>query len=144
MVERRRVVITGLGSVNPLALSWPETWPKLLAGESGIARIAKFDPVELGLSVHIGGEVKGFDPANFMDAREARRMDMFCQMAIAATREAVAHARLTIDESNRDRIGVLYAAGGVEPETLAVTPRVRVAKGASRGPPLALPMRRPN
>src|SRR5215207_4457197 len=106
MAERRRIVITGVGSVNPLALAWPETWPKLLAGESGIARLTKFDPVELGLSVHIGGELKGSDAGNFMEPREARRMDLFCQMAVAATREALAHARLTIDESNRDRIGV--------------------------------------
>lgn len=144
MVERRRVVITGLGTVNPLAHSWPETWPKLLAGESGIARIAKFDPVELGLSVHIAGEVKNFDPANFMDAREARRMDMFCQMAIAATREALAHAKLTIDESNRDRIGVLYATGVGGLETIVVTEGVRIEKGANRVTPFAVPMLMPN
>jgi 3-oxoacyl-[acyl-carrier-protein] synthase II len=144
MPERRRVVITGVGSVNPLAHSWPETWPKLLAGESGIARIAKFDPVELGLNVHIAGEVKGFDPGAFMDAREARRMDFFCQMAIAATREALAHANLTIDESNRDRIGVIYATGVGGLETIVVTEGVRIEKGANRVTPFAVPMLMPN
>ncbi|MGI8423684.1 MAG: beta-ketoacyl-ACP synthase II [Chloroflexota bacterium] len=144
MGDRRRVVITGIGSVNPLALSWPETWPKLLAGESGIARIAKFDPVELGLTVHIAGELKGFDAANFMDAREARRMDLFCQMAIAATREALGHAKLTIDDSNRDRIGVLYATGVGGLETIVVTEGVRIEKGANRVTPFAVPMLMPN
>jgi len=144
MAERRRVVITGIGSVNPLGLSWPETWPKLLAGESGIARIAKFDPVELGLSVHIAGEVKGFDAASFMDAREARRMDFFCQMAVAATREALAHAKLTINESNRDRIGVFYATGVGGLETIVNTEAVRIEKGASRVSPFAVPMLMPN
>jgi 3-oxoacyl-[acyl-carrier-protein] synthase II len=144
MAERRRVVITGVGSVNPLALSWPETWPKLLAGVSGIARLAKFDPVELGLSVHIAGEVKGFEPGNFMDAREARRMDFFCQMAIAATREALGHARLTIDEGNRDRIGVIYATGVGGLETIVVTEGVRIEKGANRVTPFAVPMLMPN
>ncbi|HEU5315945.1 MAG TPA: beta-ketoacyl-ACP synthase II [Chloroflexota bacterium] len=144
MADRRRVVITGVGSVNPLALSWPETWPKLLAGESGIDRIAKFDPVELGLTVHIAGEVRGFDPGNFMDAREARRMDFFCQMAIAATREAIADARLTIDERNRDRIGVIYATGVGGLETIVVTEGVRIEKGANRVTPFAVPMLMPN
>lgn len=144
MAERRRVVITGVGSVNPLALSWPETWPKLLAGESGIARLTKFDPVELGLNVHIAGEVKGFDAAKYMDAREARRMDFFCQMAVAATREALADAKLTIDESNRDRIGVFYATGVGGLETIVVTEGVRIEKGANRVSPFAVPMLMPN
>src|SRR6266545_975962 len=144
MADRRRVVITGVGSVNPLALSWPETWPKLLAGESGIARLTKFDPVELGLSVHIAGEVKGFDAAKYMDAREARRMDFFCQMAVAATREALGHAKLTIDEANRDRIGVFYATGVGGLETIVVTEGVRIEKGANRVSPFAVPMLMPN
>ena len=144
MAERRRVVITGVGSVNPLALSWPETWPKLLAGESGIARIAKFDPVELGLNVHIAGEVKGFDAASFMDAREARRMDFFCQMAIAATREALAQSKLPIDETTRDRVGVLYATGVGGLETIVTTEGVRIEKGANRVTPFAVPMLMPN
>ena len=144
MADRRRVVITGVGSVNPLALSWPETWPKLLAGESGIARIARFDPVELGLSVHIAGEVKEFDPGAFMDPREARRMDLFCQMAVAATREALAHAKLEVGETNRDRIGVFYATGVGGLGTIVDTEGVRIGKGANRVSPFAVPMLMPN
>ena len=106
-MERRRVVITGVGSVNPLAHSMAESWPLLKAGTSGIARISRFDPAELGLETHIAGEVKDFDPANFMDARTARRLDRFGQFAVAAAGEAVRQSGLVVDDHNRDRIGVL-------------------------------------
>jgi 3-oxoacyl-[acyl-carrier-protein] synthase II len=144
MAERRRVVITGMGSVNPLAHKFEETWPKLLAGQSGIARIQKFDPVELGMSVHIAGEVRRFDPGDFMDAREARRMDLFCQFAVAATREALAQSRLRIDEHNRDRIGVLYATGVGGLQTIVHQETTRVGKGAHRVSPFGVPMLMPN
>ena len=108
-MERRRVVITGVGSVNPLAHSMAESWPGLKAGASGIARISRFDPVELGLETHIAGEVRGFDPTDHMDARTARRMDRFGQFAVAAAGEAMRQSGLVVDDHNRDRIGVIFA-----------------------------------
>ena len=144
MAERRRVVITGIGSLNPLARAWSETWTRLLAGESGITRITRFDPVELGMTVHIAGEVKGFDPGQYMDAREARRMDRFCQLAVAATKEALADSGLEIDESNRDRIGALYATGVGGLETVLESEGTRLSKGAQRVSPFSIPMLMPN
>jgi 3-oxoacyl-[acyl-carrier-protein] synthase II len=144
MSNRRRVVITGMGSVNPLAHSMEETWPKLVAGESGIAHITRFDSIELGLPVHIAGEVKGFEPSNFMDAREARRMDLFCQMAVAATFEAVRHAHLEVNGHNRDRIGVLFATGVGGLQTVVDQEGTRIGKGPNRVSPFSVPMLMPN
>jgi 3-oxoacyl-[acyl-carrier-protein] synthase II len=144
MVKRPRVVITGIGSINPLANAWPETWQKLLAGQSGIARLKRFDPVELGLPVHIGGEVKDFDPSNYMDAKEARRMDLFCQMAVAATREAIADSKFEINDVTRDRIGVLYATGVGGLQTIVDSEGARLNKGANRVSPFGVPMLMPN
>lgn len=144
MVERRRVVITGMGSVNPLGLSMEATWPRLVAGESGIGPITKFNPVELDLKTHIAGEVKHFDPADFMDARAARRMDMFCQYAVAAAIEAVRNARLEINEHNRDDIAALFATGVGGVNTVIDSEAVRQAKGPNRVSPFTVPALMPN
>ncbi len=143
-MERRRVVITGMGSINPLAHSMAATWPRLVAGESGIARITHFDPVELGLKTHVAGEVKGFDPANHMDARTARRMDRFCQLAVGAANEAIAESGLTINEGNRDRIGVLFATGVGGLTTIVEQEAIRLGRGPHRISPLSVPMLMPN
>ncbi len=141
---KRRVVITGMGSVNPLAHSMEATWPKLVAGESGVDRIKRFDPVELGLTTHIAGEVKGFDPADHMDARAARRMDRFCQLAVAAAFEAVRNARLEIDDHNRDAIAVYFATGAGGMITIVDQEGVRLTKGAGRVSPVTVPALMPN
>ena len=144
MVERRRVVITGIGSINPLAHSMAATWPRLVAGESGIGPITRFDAEELGIKVRIAGEVKDFDPADFLDARAARRMDLFCQLAVAATGEAVREARLEIDEHTRDRIAVIYATGIGGLGTIVDQEAVRIGKGAGRISPFSVPALMPN
>src|SRR5262245_46866584 len=83
----RRVVITGLGTVNPLGLSVPESWRALLAGQSGIAPITLFDTTQF--KVRFGGEVKGFSPEPVLDVRSARKLDRFAQFAIVAAAEAI-------------------------------------------------------
>ena len=96
---RKRVVVTGLGCISPLANNVDETWEALLAGKSGAAYITHFDA-----SYHktkFAAEVKGFDGVALFGAREARRMDRFTQFAMATTLEALAHANFSIDESNR-------------------------------------------
>jgi 3-oxoacyl-[acyl-carrier-protein] synthase II len=143
-MERRRVVITGMGSVNPLAHSMAETWPRLVAGESGVEVIRSFDPVELGLVTHIAGEVKDFDPADHMDARAARRMDRFCQLAVAAALEAVRNARLEVHEHNRDQIAVLFATGAGGLSTIVEQEAVRTTKGPGRVSPVTVPALMPN
>jgi len=83
----RRVVVTGTGMVTPVGLSVPETWANLLAGKSGAAPIAKFDASRL--QVRFACEVKGFDPLAYLEKKEAKRMDLFCQFAIAAAHQAL-------------------------------------------------------
>ncbi|HEX2037753.1 MAG TPA: beta-ketoacyl-ACP synthase II [Chloroflexota bacterium] len=143
-MERRRVVITGMGSINPLGHSIAETWTRLVAGESGIDRITAFDPVELGLKTHIAGEVKHFDPVDYIDAKSARRMDRFCQLAVVAANEAIANAQLPINEHTRERIGVLFATGVGGLETIVEQETLRVNKGPQRVSPLSVPMLMPN
>jgi 3-oxoacyl-[acyl-carrier-protein] synthase II len=108
-------VITGIGALTPLGLSTPETWRALVAGESGVGPITRFDATEL--PVRIAAEVKGFDPARVLDGKRLRRSARFSQLAVAAAREAVADAALEL-EPIAERVGVVVntAVAGV-PET---------------------------
>jgi 3-oxoacyl-[acyl-carrier-protein] synthase II len=108
-MSRRRVVITGLGTINPLGNDVEATWASVAAGKSGIGPITAFDPV--GLETRIAGEVKDFDAVARFGRREARRMDRVTQLALVAAAEAIADACLTIDDGNRDRIGVILGSG---------------------------------
>ncbi|HCK67131.1 MAG TPA: beta-ketoacyl-[acyl-carrier-protein] synthase II [Anaerolineae bacterium] len=112
---QEKIVITGMGTVNPLGLNVKETWENVIAGKSGVAPITLFDSRAADLNVHIAAEVKNFVPSNFMDAKEARRRDRFEQFAIAAAREAMNQSGLQITESNAGRIGVIIssAIGGL-------------------------------
>jgi len=112
-VVRRRVVITGLGAVTPLATGVEESWRRLCQGKSGVARITKFDTS--GFNVQIAAELKDFHPEDFLDKKKIRRTDPFIQYALVAARLAIHDARLTITESNTSRVGVVLgtAAGGM-------------------------------
>ena len=104
---RNRVVVTGLGCVSPVGNNVKDTWEALLAGKSGAANITAFDA-----SAHktkFAAEVKGFEPVALFGTREARKMDRFTQFATAATLEAMAHSNFTINETNRDRVGILIS-----------------------------------
>jgi 3-oxoacyl-[acyl-carrier-protein] synthase II len=111
--SRRRVVVTGLGAVTPLATGVEESWQKLCRGQSGVARITKFDPS--GFNVQIAAELKDFHPEDFLDRKKIRRTDPFIQYALVAARMAIDDASLTIDGSNADRVGVVLGscAGGM-------------------------------
>jgi beta-ketoacyl-acyl-carrier-protein synthase II len=108
-----RIVITGMGTLNPLGLTVAETWKNVTAGVSGVGPITMFD--SSSLLIHIAAEVKGFDPANYMDAKEARRRDRFEQLTAAAAKEAVQSSGLEVTEANAGRIGVIIssAIGGL-------------------------------
>jgi 3-oxoacyl-[acyl-carrier-protein] synthase II len=108
-MQRRRVVITGLGTVNPLGLTVPEYWRGLLAGSSGIAPITAFDTSDF--KVRFGGEVKGFNPEPVLDVRSARKLDRFTQFAIVATAEAVKDAGLDLSKENSFRCGCILGSG---------------------------------
>ncbi|MHB1286270.1 MAG: beta-ketoacyl-ACP synthase II [Leptospirales bacterium] len=105
----RRVVVTGLGMVTPLGNNVQDTWDSLLAGRSGIGPITRFDTT--GYPVRIGGEVKGFDPTQWMDKKDVKKMDTFIQYALAAARMALADSRLDITDQNRNMVGVYVGSG---------------------------------
>jgi len=105
---RRRVVITGLGAVTPLATGVEESWRKLCQGKSGVARITKFDPS--GSKVQIAAEIKDFHPEDFLDKKKIRRTDPFIQYALAATCMAIDDAGLTINGNNASRVGIVLGS----------------------------------
>ena len=111
---QERVVITGMGTVNPLGLSVAESWDNVLKGVSGVERITLFDSA--GLNVHIACEVKNFDPTQYMEEKEARRRDRFEHLSAVATQEAINHSGLEITDANTARVGVVIssAIGGLE------------------------------
>jgi 3-oxoacyl-[acyl-carrier-protein] synthase II len=106
---RRRVVVTGMGAVTPIGNDVPAFWQALLAGKSGIARLAAFDPSDL--EVQIGAEVKDFDPTRCLDPKLVRRTDRFTQFALCAADEAVRDAKLDFEKEDRDRAGVITGSG---------------------------------
>lgn len=107
--QRRRVVVTGLGLVSPLGNHVAAAWSNLLAGQSGISEITKFDHSRL--SVHIAAEVKDFAIEDYLSAKEARHLDTFIQYGIAAGTQAIRDSALQVTQENADRIGVMVGSG---------------------------------
>jgi 3-oxoacyl-[acyl-carrier-protein] synthase II len=108
-VSRRRVVITGLGIVSPVGIGSQTAWAKILAGESGISRITHFDAS--AMASQIAGEVKGFDVAKYLPAKEARRMDRFIHLGLAAAVEAIGDSGVQVTTENAERIGTIIGSG---------------------------------
>ena len=108
-MERRRVVITGLGAVTPIGLTAMESWQAVKDGVCGIAPITQFDPT--GMKVQLAAEVKGFVPENYMSKPEAKRMARFTQLAVVSAKEALENAGFTLDEAEADRCGVIVSSG---------------------------------
>src|SRR5262245_2953619 len=130
---RTRVVITGMGAITPLGLNVNEFWDGLTSARSGIVRITQFDATDFDCQV--AGEVKGFDPAQYIDPKEARRMARCTQFAIAAAKEAAADAGVTVPLVDEERTGVVIgtAIGGFEKSDEGVTEFRR--KGSVRANP---------
>ncbi|MCL4535561.1 MAG: beta-ketoacyl-[acyl-carrier-protein] synthase II, partial [Bacteroidetes bacterium] len=133
-----RVVVTGLGAITPVGNNVESSWASLIAGKSGIDSIRAFDAS--GFPARIAGEVKGFDPAAAVGAKEARRMDRFVQLAIGAAREALQDAALAIDSSNADQVGVMMGSGIGGLATLVEQSKVLDARGPDRVSPFLVPM----
>ena len=108
-MSRRRVVVTGLGIISPVGNGVAEAWKNILAGQSGITRITRFDAS--AFSSQIAGEVKGFDPAQHLSAKEARRFDAFIHYGLAAAIEAIKDSGLDFDRERREQIGVCIGSG---------------------------------
>ncbi|MEI6043430.1 MAG: beta-ketoacyl-ACP synthase II [Chloroflexota bacterium] len=140
--ERRRVVVTGMGTVNPLGHSVHDYWQALKRGQSGIARMTLCDPSNY--PTHIAGEVKEWEAKKFMDSKEARRMSRASQFAVAAARQAVEDAKLKIEGELVEDYGVLLGTGNCAfPETEQGA-RTMIEKGGTRLNPFFLPIILPN
>jgi 3-oxoacyl-[acyl-carrier-protein] synthase II len=138
---RRRVVITGLGAVTPLGLDVESTWSSLLAGECGAGEITAFDHSDY--SVHFACEVKDFDATQWIDRKEARRMDRFAHLALAAARQAEADSGLDI-APEADRIGASIATGIGGIRSFQECYDTLIHKGPDRVSPFAIPSIIPN
>ncbi|RJO60991.1 MAG: beta-ketoacyl-[acyl-carrier-protein] synthase II [Dehalococcoidia bacterium] len=133
-----RVVITGIGMLTPLGLDTASTWQGLISGKSGINCITQFD-----VSRHdtkIAGEIKGFDPTAFMSVKEAKRMDRFAQLAVAAAKQALVQSGLVVDASNADSIGTIIGSGIGGLNTLFEQAKILIEKGPDRLSPFTVPM----
>ncbi|UCH27257.1 MAG: beta-ketoacyl-ACP synthase II [Trueperaceae bacterium] len=140
----KRAVITGMGTVNPVGLSVTETWDNLLAGVSGIAPIQAFDPGKWGIQAKIAGEVDGFDPTEYMEKKEARRLDRFSQLALVAAEQAVQDAGLELSGDCRYETGTVIASGVGGLATTLDQQVSLLEQGGRRVSPFTVPMLMPN
>jgi 3-oxoacyl-[acyl-carrier-protein] synthase II len=138
---RRRVVVTGLGAVSPLGLSVEESWSNLLAGESGAGEITQFD--HSGYKVHFACEVKGLDPTEWIDRKDARRMDRFTHLVLAAARQAESDSGIDI-ASEADRTGASIATGIGGIRSFQECYDTLLTRGPDRVNPFAIPAIIPN
>jgi 3-oxoacyl-[acyl-carrier-protein] synthase II len=135
---RKRVVITGMGTINPLGNNLKDTWEMVSQGKSGITRITKFDAT--GFNVQIAGEVNNFDPQEFIDKKEIKKMDIFIQYSMAAAQEAMQNANLEITDEIAGEVGVNIGVG------IGGLPRIQhysnivETRGPSRISPFFIPM----
>ena len=134
----KRVVVTGIGILSPLGLDTDSTWENLIAGKSGIDYITLCETEQL--ETKFAGEVKGFEPTDYISRKEVRRMDRFTQLAVAASIQAVKASGLVIDSNNEDNIGVIVGSGIGGLNTLYEQAKVLVERGADRVSPFLAPM----
>ncbi len=132
-LSHSRVVITGLGAVTPLGLDREALWQGLLAGRSGIAPLTLFDVSRH--DVRFGGEVKGFDPARWIDPKEAKRLDRCTQIGLVAADEAFKDSGLKVGPENRDRIGCILGLGIGGIAEMEEQQRKNLEKGPRASPP---------
>lgn len=136
--NKTRVVITGIGTVNSIGLNAGEFWNNLLAGKSGISVIEGFDVEKINSK--IAGQIKNFDPQNYINIKEAKRMDRFAQFAVAAALMALEDSKLKINELNCNDIGVFIGSGVGGLSTIEVQNQRLLEKGADKVSPFLVPM----
>ncbi len=137
-MTKNRVVITGLGTVNPLANDLEGTWPALLKGESGIDRITRFDPDQY--EVRIAGEVKGFTPEAFIEKRDIKKMSLFIQYAVASAVMAYKDSGLSDDQLNKEMMGVIIGSGMGGLESIEYYHGALLKGGGRKISPFFIPM----
>ena len=135
--NRKRVAVTGVGLVTPLGLNREDTWNSVLAGNSGVAEITRFDASEF--STRFAAEVKGFDPVDFVGVKDARKMDRFMSFAVVASNEALEHAGLKTPLENGDRAGVIIGSGIGGFETIEREVRKFIKGGPRKISPFFIP-----
>ena len=133
-----RVVITGIGVITPIGTGRETFWQALLAGKNGIERISRFDAADYG--TQIAGEVRDFDPAAYIDKKEAKRMDRYAQFALAASAMAMEDAALDLEKEDRERIGTYIGSGIGGIETMHAQYEKLFAKGPRMISPFFIPM----
>ncbi|NCJ08129.1 beta-ketoacyl-ACP synthase II [Synechococcales cyanobacterium C] len=136
--DRKRVVVTGLGAITPIGNSLSDYWEGLLVGRSGIGSITQFDATQH--ACRIAGEVKGFDPIDFMDRKDAKRMDRFAQFAVAASKQALEDAKFEINDLNATQVGVLIGTGIGGIKVLEDQQEIYLNRGPDRCSPFMIPM----
>ncbi|MBA7681726.1 3-oxoacyl-[acyl-carrier-protein] synthase 2 [subsurface metagenome] len=136
--HNNRVVVTGIGILSPIGLDVSTTWEGIIAGKSGIDYITLFDSESF--DTKIAGEVKGFEPTDYINRKDARRMDRFAQLAVAASRQAVEQARLQPELSNGYDVGVIVGSGIGGIITLSEQVKVLLEKGPGSVNPFLIPM----
>ncbi len=135
---RRRVVVTGMGLVVPIGIGVETAWKNACEGKSGIGRLTRFDPE--GFDTRIAAEVKGFNPELYIEKKEVKKMDLFIQYALAATKEAVEDSKLSITPENGDRIGVIVGTGLGGLPTIEKYHQILMERGPGRISPFFIPM----
>lgn len=137
-LEKKRVVITGLGAITPLGNDLDAYWQGLLQGRSGIGSITQFDASKH--TSRIAGEVKGFDPSGYLDRKDVKRMDRFAQFAVVASKQALADAQLEITDLNAEQVGAIIGTGVGGLRVMEEQQSVYLNKGPSRCSPFMVPM----
>ncbi|MEM1251037.1 MAG: beta-ketoacyl-ACP synthase II [Cyanobacteria bacterium P01_H01_bin.21] len=139
MNSQERVVVTGIGAITPIGLSVDTFWKAMVRGESGAVPITRFDASDFKTS--FACELKGFDPLNYMDRKQAKRLDRFCQYALAAAGEAINDAALTdFSQDERDAVGVVFGSGIGGLQVLETQTKGLLEKGADSLSPFMIPM----
>jgi len=136
--EQRRVVITGLGALTPLGNDVASTWDGMIHGRSGVALITDFDCSQI--ATRIAAQVKNFDPEQYMDRKEAKRMDRFIHLAVVASTMALADSGFTLTDENRHRVGVFIGSGIGGIQTLEEQHKKMLEGGLGRVSPFFIPM----
>jgi len=137
-LEKKRVVVTGLSAITPIGNTLTEYWEGLLSGRNGIGPITRFDASQH--ACRIAGEVKGFDPHEYLERKEAKRMDRFAQFAVAASKSALADAQFVINDLNAEQVGVIIGTGIGGLKVLEDQQEIYLTKGPDRCSPFMIPM----
>ena len=136
--DRKRVVVTGLGAITPIGNTLTEYWEGLLSGRNGIGPITLFDASRH--ACRFAGEVKGFDPHEYLDRKEAKRMDRFAQFGVSASKQAIADAQFVINDLNAGQVGVIIGTGIGGLKVLEDQQEIYLNRGPDRCSPFMIPM----